>query len=325
MINVYYNGKAVLEWDKIFRADDLTIKQEYKMEMAVKEEEKAVSIIVNDKYGQVGKKRSWKKRSWKNYNWKKNFKNPINKRVLNTVPDKESDSIKESQVIIQNDEVMSKNSFDKNQYLQLVQNEIDSLEEEQKEKNSFDLAEEIEEGNKKLDHLYNELPLGPSFLHKKDVEKLIGLSKVSSEPTYRDQNGKMFYEPQVSQLDLTQFFLRYASQMNYSGVTINKITDHYYTYKKKGCMFTSVTFTKKTKNVPNFFGDSFQQPDHNSIFELKKELNRQLSQWNFEYFESNLIEKADFYNDLVDKIPSIKNFGYYFLLFHKEVQENHSN
>jgi hypothetical protein len=234
--------------------------------------------------------------------------------------------LKDEQKIINMDNLMTQESFDKNFEVDELQNEIDRLKEEQKDEVDSVMTNQIDEKEKVLTELYNNLPLGPSFLHKKDIEKLNRLIQISDEPIYENLEGKKFYQPQISQLELSDFFLQYALKMGCSGISINMQTNSYYTIKTKG-MFTSVTFSKSKNSYKNLWG-AFETSSTNyndEYKELIKLINSQLKKWGFCKLHSNLLEKNKQLKSLIEKNPSMQNYSYYFLLYHTPVPENDKN
>jgi hypothetical protein len=127
----------------------------------------------------------------------------------------------------------------------------------------------------------------------------------------------------VSQLELSEFFLKYGSKMGYPGVSINMKTN-YYTDRRKDVMFSSVTFTRDFKgSILSFFDEisngNYASNSYEVIEELKNQLKCYLENWKFLKFECHQIEKEHYYTDLLYKIPEIKIFGHYFLLIDQEV------
>lgn len=182
--------------------------------------------------------------------------------------------------------------------------------------------EKISDMKVKFEEIYEMMPLGPSVLLQRDLNRLARLAKIPENETYTNHLGT-FYEPQISLFDLSMFFEKFIKKHGYAGVDIVMKTDKDSNHLPGNKMLTSIAFEyeEKTPSSFSFFSKKRKKsPRENQTKEIIDLITPQLSKWRFASFQVGHTD--DIKDNLAKRGINVKKWGLFVEFEHIKVETN---
>jgi len=182
--------------------------------------------------------------------------------------------------------------------------------------------EQLSDMKAKFEEVYEMMPLGPSVLLQRDLNRLSMLAKIPQNETYSCPLGE-FYEPQISLIDLSMFFQHFIKKHGYAGVDIVMKTDRNSNRLPSDKMITSIAFEYE-ENTPSAFSIFNKKEKKSSREDQTKEvielITPHIEKWRFSSFQVGHTD--DIKDDLAKRGINVKKWGLFVEFVHIKVEKD---
>lgn len=177
---------------------------------------------------------------------------------------------------------------------------------------------------KQFNDLIKMMPEGPCVLLHQNIVSLKKLNEIPIDKFYRSNSGIWYHEPQVTVMQMANYFQKFKESYEYLSITVVMKTDHFYGLKKNG-MVTTIGFKNKEILFPRIqqilkeFNFSFKEDIEKLKHQLNEMVSKKVEDWSYDNYEIIFAEETK--GEVYQKIKSENLYFCYIIFYHKQAEK----